>query len=109
MSGVFATATGYRDFGDCAVFIDFKANTCAVVTTSTSPLDFVLKANVSTSQNLSSVGLALKDGDCSDTTQVTKTTDKILYYIMLVPRTQYNFPAGPIIVQIISVVTEAFY
>ena len=38
-----------NDFGDCAVFTDRKRETCADVTSSTNPLDFVLRAKVSRS------------------------------------------------------------
>ena len=38
-------AEGYRHFYDDAVFIDRNRSTCDVVTSSTSPLDFVLQAD----------------------------------------------------------------
>ena len=65
-----AIAKGYRDFGDCAVFTDGKRETYAEVTSSTNPLDFVLRANVSRCQNEARIRLVLKDGDCSDKNQV---------------------------------------
>ena len=65
-----ALAEGCRDFGDCAVFTDRKRKTCAEVTSSTNPLDFVLRANVSQCQNEARIRLVLKDGDCSDKNQV---------------------------------------
>ena len=65
-----AIAKGYRDFGDCAVFTDRKRKTCADVTSSNNPFDFVLRANVSRCQNEARIRLVLKDGDCSDKNQV---------------------------------------
>jgi hypothetical protein len=65
-----AIATGFRDFGDCAVFTDRKWRTCDKVTSSTSPRDFFLRANVSLCQNEARIRVVLKDGDCSDKNQV---------------------------------------
>ena len=67
---VTAIATGFRDFGDCAVFTDRKWKTCDKVTSSTSPRDFILRANVSQCQNEARLRVVLKDGDCSDKNQV---------------------------------------
>jgi len=63
-------AEGCRDFGDCAVFTDGKRETCAEVTSSTNPVDFLLRTNVSRCQNEARIRLVLKDGDCSDKNQV---------------------------------------
>ena len=67
---VTAIAKGYRDFGDCAVFTDRKRKTCADVTSSNNPFDFVLRATVSRCQNEARIRLVLKNGDCSDKNQV---------------------------------------
>ena len=67
---VTAIAKGYRDFGDCAVFTDRKRKTCADVTSSTNPFDFVLRAKVSQCQNEARIRLVLNGGDCSDKNQV---------------------------------------
>ena len=65
-----AIATGFRDFGDCAVFTDRKRRTCDKVTSSTTPRDFLLRADVSQCRNEARIRVALKDGDCSDKNQV---------------------------------------
>ena len=69
-SGVVAVATGFREFGDCAVFTDHDLETCAEVTSSDNPLDFILNANVSKWQNTANVSISLRDGECSDNNQV---------------------------------------
>ena len=85
---VTAIATGFRDFGDCAVFTDRKWRTCEKVTSSTSPRDFILRADVSQCQNEARIRVALKDGDCSDKNQVIAqiirkyTTYKYYYCIV---------------------------
>ncbi|KAI0231437.1 hypothetical protein LSAT2_018192, partial [Lamellibrachia satsuma] len=77
---VVAIATGFREFGDCAIFTDHNRSTCAEVTSSGNPLDFILKANVSQSQNTANVRITLRDGDCSDNHQVhVYTEEKPLY------------------------------
>ncbi|KAI0217315.1 hypothetical protein LSAT2_030834 [Lamellibrachia satsuma] len=58
-----AIATGFTEFGDCAVFTDDKRNTCDVVTSSTNPLDFVLRMSLLQSQNSFTVNVILRDGD----------------------------------------------
>ncbi|KAK2180738.1 hypothetical protein NP493_429g02000 [Ridgeia piscesae] len=65
-----AIATGFREFGDCAVFTDHDKNSCAEVTSSDTPLDFVLKANISQSENATGVRITLRNGDCDDSKQV---------------------------------------
>ena len=70
-SGVVAVATGFREFGDCAIFTDHDPETCAEVTSSDNPLDFILNANVSKLQNMANVRITLRNGDCSDNNQVT--------------------------------------
>ena len=69
-SGVVAVATGFREFGDCAIFTDHDPETCAEVTSSDNPLDFILNANVSKLQNTANVRITLRNGDCSDNNQV---------------------------------------
>ncbi|KAI0235237.1 hypothetical protein LSAT2_014282 [Lamellibrachia satsuma] len=77
---VVAIATGFREFGDCAVFTDHNQTTCAEVTSSDNPLDFILKVNVSKWQNTSNVRVTLRNGDCSDNNQVhVYTEEKPLY------------------------------
>ena len=66
-----AIATGFSEFGDCAVFTDDNRNTCDVVTSATNPLDFVLRMNLWQSQNAFTVNVTLRDGDCGDNSQVT--------------------------------------
>ena len=64
-------ADGFRHFYDDAVFIDRKRSTCDVVTSSTSPLDFVLQADPEPFQSTWIMfTLVLRDGDCSDDKQV---------------------------------------
>ncbi|KAI0221417.1 hypothetical protein LSAT2_027243 [Lamellibrachia satsuma] len=67
---VVAVATGFREFGDCAVFTDHDRETCAEVTSSDNPLDFILKADASQSQDTSNISITLRDGDCNDNNQV---------------------------------------
>ncbi|KAI0237867.1 hypothetical protein LSAT2_011546 [Lamellibrachia satsuma] len=68
-SGVVAVAAGFREFGDCAIFTDFDTETCAEVTSSDNPLDFILNANVSKLLNTANVRITLRNGDCSDNNQ----------------------------------------
>ena len=64
-------ADGFRHFHDDAVFIDRKRNTCDTVTSSTSPLDFVLQADAEPFQStLITLTVVLLGGDCSDNNQV---------------------------------------
>jgi hypothetical protein len=63
-------ATGFREFGDCAVFNDYDRNTCAEVTSSDSPVDFILK-QVFNTDNSTGVRITLRNGDCDDNKQVT--------------------------------------
>ena len=67
---VTAIATGFREFGDCDVFTDHDTNSCAEVTSSDTPVDFVLKANISLSENSNGVRITLRNGDCDDSKQV---------------------------------------
>ena len=56
------------------MFTDRKRSTCDVVTSSRSPLDFVLQADAGILQStLANLTLTLRDGDCDDSNQV-KTT-----------------------------------
>ena len=64
-------ADGFRHFYDDAVFIDRKRNTCDVVTSPTSPLDFILQADAEPFQStMINLTLVMRDGDCSDKNQV---------------------------------------
>ena len=63
-------ATGFREFGDGAVFTDDDRNTCAEVTSSDSPVDFVLNKFLIT-ENSTGVHITLRNGDCNDSKQVT--------------------------------------
>jgi len=63
-------ATGFREFGNCAVFTDHDRSTCAEVTSPDSPMDFVLKANMSQSETSAHVIVTMRDCDCNDNTQV---------------------------------------
>ena len=64
-------AEGFRHFSDDAVFIDRNRNTCDVVTSSMSPLDFVLETDPEPYQStLIIVTVVLRDGDCQDAEQV---------------------------------------
>ena len=78
---VVAVATGFREFGDCAVFTDHDSETCAEVTSSDNPLDFILNADVSQSQNTTNVRVTLRDGDCSDNNQVIIVVCNTAYFV----------------------------
>ncbi|KAK2173202.1 hypothetical protein NP493_893g01063 [Ridgeia piscesae] len=71
-----AVATGYRDYGDCAVFTDHNRSTCGAVTSATSPLDFVLRTSLMQSRNEFDVSVILRDGDCADSSQVHVYTEQ---------------------------------
>ncbi|KAK2188358.1 hypothetical protein NP493_135g05035, partial [Ridgeia piscesae] len=51
-----------------------KRKTCDKVTSSNTPLDFLLRASVSLCQKQARIRIVLKDGDCSDKNQVHVAT-----------------------------------
>ena len=69
---VVASAEGFREFGDCAVFTDRNQDTCEAVTSSDNPLDFVLRANLTQYQTNFDARITLHDGNCGDSSQVKK-------------------------------------
>ncbi|KAI0229490.1 hypothetical protein LSAT2_020086, partial [Lamellibrachia satsuma] len=63
---IVASATGFREFGDCAFFIDKNRASCEAVTSSENPLDFVLKVNLLQPLSNFDVRITLRDGNCGD-------------------------------------------
>ncbi|KAI0207373.1 hypothetical protein LSAT2_007977, partial [Lamellibrachia satsuma] len=73
---IVASATGFREFGDCALFVDKNRSSCEDVTSSDNPLDFVLKVNLSKPQSNFDVRITLRDGYCGDASQVHVYTEE---------------------------------
>ncbi|KAI0237738.1 hypothetical protein LSAT2_011676, partial [Lamellibrachia satsuma] len=71
---IVASAEGFREFGDCAVFTDSNSATCEAVTASDNPLDFVFRANLSQSLTNFVARITLRDGKCGDASQVHVNT-----------------------------------
>ena len=67
-----ASAEGFREFGDCAVFTDQDRATCQAVTSSDNPLDFVFRANLSNYFTNFDARITLRGGNCGDASQVKK-------------------------------------
>ena len=65
---VVASAEGFREFGDCAVFTDHDHATCQAVTSS----DFVFRANLSNYFANLDARITLRGGNCGDASQVKK-------------------------------------
>ena len=65
-----ASAEGFREFGDCAVFTDHDRATCEAVTSSDNPLDFVFRANLSNYFTNFDARITLRGGNCGDASQV---------------------------------------
>ncbi|KAI0234525.1 hypothetical protein LSAT2_015199 [Lamellibrachia satsuma] len=73
---VVASAEGFREFGECAVFTDRNQDTCEAVTSSDNPLDFVLRANLTQYQTNFDARITLRDGNCGDSNQVHVYTEE---------------------------------
>ena len=69
--GIVVAADGFRHVYDDAAFVDGNRSTCDIVTSSTSPLDFVLQADPEPFEStLINLTVVLRHGDCSDNNQV---------------------------------------
>ena len=67
-----ASAEGFREFRDCAVFIDHDRATCESVTSSGNPLDFVFRANLSNYFANFDARINLRGGNCVAATSTVR-------------------------------------
>ena len=65
-----ASAEGFREFGDCAVFTDHNRATCVAVTSSDNLLDFIFRANLSNYFTNFDARITLRSGNYGDASQI---------------------------------------